>query len=128
MFRNLFFSPKQIGFLAFGLAILGMGLLFLWPSDSSYAPMQASAITIARDGQWVQYAGLISSMVKKTDGYSIRVCDEDGGCATAYVASNTPGALDVDAKNTGMMVRVSGEVSSVSGGGKFVRAHKIEII
>ncbi len=120
-------SSRQIGLLALVLAIAGLALLYFWPTGPQYQPTQASAIAIARDGQWVQYCGIVQSAVKKTGGYSLRVCDDIGGCAAAFVSENIEGGAAVSAESRGGFARVSGEVATVSGGAKFVRTHKIEI-
>lgn len=120
-------SSHQIGILALILALAGLALLYFWPSGPSYQPVQASSVAIARDGQWVEYSGMVQSVVKKTGGYSLRVCDRLGGCAAAFVADGTDGLAGLDPKAIkGNFTRVWGEAASVKGGGKFVRAHKIE--
>lgn len=121
-------SSHQIGLLALLLTLAGLALLYFWPSGPSYLPVQASSVAIARDGQWVQYSGIVQSVLKKTGGYSLRVCDGLGGCAATFVPDSTDGLAGLEPKSIkGNFTHVWGEAASVKGGGKFVRAHKIEI-
>ncbi len=121
-------SSRQIGLLALLLALAGLALLYFWPSGPSYLSVQASSVAIARDGQWVQYSGIVQSVLKKSGGYSLRVCDGVGGCAATFVPESTAGLAGLEPKAIkGNFTHVWGEAASVKGGGKFVRAHKIEI-
>ena len=114
--------------MALVLALAGLALLYFWPSGSSYQSVQASSVAIARDGQWVEYSGTVQSVLKKTGGYSLRVCDRLGGCAATFVPEAASGLARLDPKTIkGNFTHVWGEAATVQGGGKFVRAHKIEI-
>lgn len=121
-------SSRQIGILALILALAGLALLYFWPSGPSYQLVQASSVAIARDGSWVEYSGIVESALKKTGGYSLRVCDGTGGCAATFVPEAASRLAGLDPKTIkGNFAHVWGEADSVQGGSKFVRAHKIEV-
>jgi hypothetical protein len=120
-------TPRQASALALGLALVGLLLIYLWPTQSAYQSISFSSLPLLRDGQWVQASGTVDSVSVKPSGYSFRLCQDFGGCATVSVGASQALAFNTDSHppTKGERLNIWGEVAVVQQN-PFIRAHKIE--
>lgn len=113
---------KTASFLALGLIVIGLFLIYFWPQDLKYEKMTLARTKITQSGKWVEFLANTSKIESKTNGESVIVCDEQDNCVSVYFADKF-GFYYLK----GEEVLVFGEVSDVSGR-KFILGHEIEIV
>lgn len=119
-------TGRQSSALALGLALVGLALIYFWPLQSEYQQISPGQVALLSDGKWVELSGQVESRSDKSAGYSLRVCDWAGGCATVSVSEAAARALQSDGlpPPIGANLTVQGEVAVVQGN-PFVRAHRV---
>ncbi len=122
---QLALKPEQAPVLALLLALIGIALIYFWPTQSDYKPVNLAQISLMGENQWVSARGTVQSVTPKPAGYSLRLCD-DSGCATVSVGPQAAMSFGANGQPPakGAQLSIWGEVASYQNS-KFIRASRI---
>ncbi len=121
-------APSHLTILLFLMLCAGLLMLYAWPTDSAYQKVSPASVALMQEGEWVALSGQVQQVDGRATGTSIQLCGIGEGCVRVFASRKETETEGLLALAPGQELRAWGEVAAATGGTRYVRLHRTQVM